>query len=256
MNRRTQILSLLVLAGTLSVASVAIADDDAELERVRDQITGMFESIERDSIQPAPIDGWYAIYQGPIVAYVSEDVRYLLQGDIIDLETRANLTETARNDTRRELMASLDKDDVITFSPAEVRHTVTVFTDVECTYCRRLHAQIDDYLDNGIEVRYLLYPRNGPASRSWSTSEQVWCAADRNDALTAAKADEEFESQECDASTVQNHYVLGQEVGLSGTPAIVLEDGTLIGGYMPPAQLAARLDKDSETPETSASAGN
>ena len=124
--------------------------------------------------------------------------------DIIDLETRANLTETARNDSRRELMASLGEDEVITFSPAEVKHTITVFTDVECTYCRRLHSQISEYLDKGIQVRYLLYPRNGPASKAWSTSEQVWCASDRNAALTAAKTDKDFESGECDATIV--HY--------------------------------------------------
>ena len=255
MNRRTQFFSILALSGLL--ASAPQAAEDASLEVVRDTITGMFQSIERDSINPSPVPGWYAIQQGPIVAYVSEDGRYLLQGDIIDLETRANLTEVARNDTRREVISTIDEDEVITFSPAEVKHTVTVFTDVDCTYCRRLHAQIDEYLDKGIKVRYLLYPRNGPASRSWATAEQVWCASDRNGALTAAKMDQDFESSECDATTVQNHYVLGQEVGLSGTPAIVLEDGELIGGYMPPAQLAAKLDAGSEkVAEAAGDAGN
>ena len=241
MNRRLNLFPIFALAATLA-ASPALADD-AELEAVRDKITGMFETLERDNIKPSPLEGWYAIQQGPIMAYVSADARYLLQGDIIDLETRANLTETARNETRRELMASLAEDEVITFSPAEVKHTVTVFTDVDCTFCRRLHAQINEYMDEGIEVRYLLYPRNGPASKSWSTSEQVWCSSDRNGALTAAKTDKAFDSTACDATIVQNHYVLGKEVGLSGTPAIVLEDGTLIGGYVPPAQLAARLER-------------
>lgn len=254
MNRTIQFLCVSWLASTLLLLPVANAADDAELENVRAKLTSMFESIDPKSINPSPLDGWYVVQQGPIVAYVSADARYLLQGDIIDLETRANLTETARNDTRRRLMASLKEDEVITFSPETVKHTVTVFTDVDCTYCRRLHSQIGEYMEQGIEVRYLLYPRNGPASKSWSTSEQVWCAANRNAALTAAKADSNFESSECDATIVQDHYVLGKEVGLSGTPAIVLEDGTLIGGYMPPAQLAARLDQ--ESPESAGTAGN
>ncbi|MEO1202575.1 MAG: DsbC family protein, partial [Pseudomonadota bacterium] len=197
----------------------------------------------------------YTIQQGPVVAYVSADARYLLQGEIIDLETRANLTDIARNDVRRDVLARISDDDVISFAPEEVRHTVTIFTDVDCTYCRRLHSQIEDYMAQGIEVRYLLYPRNGPASTSWATAEQVWCAQDRNGALTAAKSDQEFESTECDASMVQTHYVLGREVGLSGTPAIVLEDGTLIGGYMPPEQLARTLEPVEEA-ETVGDAGN
>jgi thiol:disulfide interchange protein DsbC len=127
------------------------------------------------------------------------------------------------------------------FSPADVKHTVTVFTDVDCTYCRKLHGQMDEYLAEGIAIRYMLYPRNGPASRSWSTSEDVWCASDRNLALTAAKLDRDFKTNKCDASTISKHYMLGQNVGLSGTPAIVFDDGTMISGYLPPASLASRL---------------
>ena len=118
---------------------------------------------------------------------------------------------------------------------------MSVFTDVDCTYCRRFHNQIDQYLAQGIKVRYLLYPRNGPESESWRTAERVWCAADRKQALTLAKLDRDFESKSCDASIVHDHFELGHEVGLSGTPALVLDDGTLISGYLPPAELSERM---------------
>jgi thiol:disulfide interchange protein DsbC len=139
-------------------------------------------------------------------------------------------------------MSTIADDRTILFSPSEVKHRVTVFTDIDCTYCRKLHSQMDEYLAAGIEVRYLLYPRNGPSSSSWGTSENVWCAGDRNSALTAAKLDREFESQKCDASTISEHYLLGQQIGLTGTPAIVFDDGTLVSGYLPPASLASRLE--------------
>ncbi len=145
---------------------------------------------------------------------------------------------------RRDLVAGLATDKTIHFSPVDPKYSVTVFTDIDCTYCRKLHSQIEDYMAAGIEVRYLLYPRNGPASKSWSTSENVWCAKDRNLALTAAKLDREFETSQCTSSAVTDHYALGRDIGLSGTPAIVLEDGTLIGGYLPPDQLAARLQQN------------
>ena len=238
MLKRT-LISAIAGGAMLLSAAVALADDN--LDSVREKVAEMFESIEPEDIDTSGIPGWYKIQKGAIVAYVSEDGRYLMQGDMIDLDLQMNLTELARNTARKELMDTLDDGQVIAFTPAEVKHTVSIFTDVECGYCRRLHSQIDDYLAKGIEVRYLLYPRNGPASRAWNTSEDVWCSDDRADALTQAKLDRDFDTQSCDASVVQDHYLLGQEVGLSGTPAIVLEDGTLIGGYMPAEQLAIRL---------------
>jgi thiol:disulfide interchange protein DsbC len=232
-----------LLASTAVFTSALAAGDSAELEQVREKISGMFQTIEPESITNSQVDGWYTIQQGSIIAYVSGDGRYLLQGDLIDLDNSVNLSEQSRTDARRELMSTVSDNDVITFSPAEVKYSVSVFTDVECTYCRRLHSQINEYMAHGIEVRYLMYPRNGPASRAWSTAEDVWCAADRQNALTMAKSDQKFDTATCDSSMVQDHYVIGRDVGLSGTPAIVLDDGTLISGYVPPDQLAAQLEQ-------------
>jgi len=233
---------LTLLACCCICTGIAFADD-ASLEEVRAKVSGMFQEIRPEHINVSPIDGWYTVQKGSIVAYVSADGRYLLQGDLIDLENDVNLSEQTRTMARRELMSSISADQVIAFTPTDIKYTVTVFTDVECTYCRKLHSQIDEYLAQGIEVRYLLYPRNGPASRSWSTSEDVWCAQDRNQALTAAKLGRDFETQKCDSSAVADHYVLGQSVGLTGTPAIIFEDGTLVSGYLPPATLSSRLQQ-------------
>lgn len=234
--------SLLILSLCATTPAIAGEPDD-NLDAVRERIAGIFDVIEPEHVNTSPIDGWYEIQKGSVVAYVSADGRYLLQGDLIDLDAGINLTDLSRNAARRQLMADLADDEVISFAPQQVKHTVTVFTDVGCTYCRRLHSQIDEYMAQGIEVRYVLYPRNGPASSEWNTSEQVWCAADRNGALTAAKLDRKFETSACDASIIRDHYLLGREIGLSGTPAIVLEDGTLIGGYLPATALAQQLEQ-------------
>jgi thiol:disulfide interchange protein DsbC len=234
-----------LLAATLGIsmsAAVAAEKSGAALRAVQERIANEFEIIEPDNVSPSPVDGWYMIQKGSIVAYVSEDARYLLQGDLIDLEAQVNLTESARDNARRDMMAALDDDHVISFTPKDVKHSVTVFTDVGCTYCRRLHSQIDEYMAKGIEVRYVLYPRNGPASHDWQESEKVWCSANRNNALTAAKLDQPFQTSACDASVIKENYQLGQQIGLSGTPAIVLENGTLIGGYMPPDALADEIE--------------
>lgn len=238
-------LSLLAIA--LMGSSHTLAAEDPALEEVRAKIDGMFEEISPEHVNRSPVDGWYTIQKDSIVAYVSADGRYLLQGDMIDLDLQVNLSDQARNDGRRKLIASVSDDQAIVFSPEDIKHSVTVFTDVDCTYCRKLHSQIDDYLSAGIEIRYMLYPRNGPSSQSWATSESVWCARDRGNALTAAKQDRDFDSAQCDASEITRHYMLGRNIGLTGTPAIVFEDGSLLSGYLPPAELAGRLQSIQQT---------
>jgi thiol:disulfide interchange protein DsbC len=235
--------SFVLLVSVFTTSPAWSADSEEVPAEERERLAEMFESIAPEDVKGSPIDGWYMIQKGSLVAYISQDGRYLLQGDLIDLDSKVNLSELSRTDARREAMSTLSDDEVILFSPQEVKYSVSVFTDVDCTYCRRLHGQIDEYLANGIEVRYLLYPRGGPASATWNTSEAVWCAQDRGEALTLAKLDREFDSSSCDASVVQDHYVLGKEVGLAGTPAIVLDDGELIAGYLPPEALKLRLEQ-------------
>lgn len=229
---------IFLTAGLLLVSMPIQADEvSAELQQVRDTVAERFAEIGAENVFESPIDGWYTVRKGAIIAYISADSRYLLQGDLIDLENNANLSEKARNDARAIMMSAVSDDEVIIFTPDEVEYTVSVFTDIDCTFCRRLHAQIDQYMEQGIEIRYFLYPRNGPTSASWAKAENVWCANDRNEALTLAKLDEEYPTHTCDASIVSTHYAIGQDVGLRGTPAIVLDDGTLFSGYLPPEKL-------------------
>ena len=237
-------ISLTFATATLLANAPVVLAEDAKLEAVRAKVAEMFELIDPEDVSYSPVDGWFQIHKGSIVVYISDDGRYLLQGDLVDLELQQNLSENVRTEGRKALLANLTDEQTIVFSPEDVRYTISVFTDIDCTYCRRLHSQIDQYLDHGIEVRYLMYPRNGPASPAWGKAEDVWCATDRQSALTRAKLDQEFPTAECDASIVQDHYVMGQDVGLSGTPAIVLEDGTLIGGYLSPEQLISALEKN------------
>ncbi len=232
-----------IVAAAISgfLAMPALGADDAELDKVRETVSGMFDGISADDVFASDIDGWYTIRKGAIIAYITADGRYLLQGDLIDLVDQVNLSEKDRNDARAKMMNGMPDDEVIMFTPETVRHTVSVFTDIDCTFCRRLHSQIDEYMEEGIQVRYLLYPRSGPASPSWTKAQQVWCSDNRNEALTLAKLDKNFDSGSCDASIVDAHYAMGQDVGLRGTPAIVLEDGTLFSGYLPPKQLTEAI---------------
>jgi thiol:disulfide interchange protein DsbC len=242
MKNRAMLIRIALISAAAMALQPAFADGDSDgLEQVRAKVSSMFEEIKPEHIQPSPIDGWYTVRRGAIVAYVSGDGRYLLQGDLIDLEMQVNLSEAERNKARVELVAGIPAEQKITFTPDEVKYSITVFTDIDCTYCRKLHSQIDDYLAQGIEVNYLLYPRNGPTSQSWIKAENVWCADDRNEALTLAKVDQDFETRDCGSPMVSKHYAMGRDIGLTGTPAIVLSDGTLVSGYLPAEPLAERL---------------
>ncbi len=224
--------SLLSAAVLFIVVPATAGEVSAELQKVRETVSERFAEIRPEEIFESPIEGWYTIRKGAIIAYISGDGRYLLQGDLIDLEDNSNLSEQSRNEARVAMLSAVSTDQLIVFSPEVVEHTVSVFTDIDCTFCRRLHSQIDQYMEQGIEIRYFLYPRNGPTSPSWAKAENVWCANDRNEALTLAKLDKEYPTRTCNASIVSKHYLIGQDVGLRGTPAIVLHDGTLVSGYM------------------------
>lgn len=238
--------TLAFVAGAITATGV-YADSptaDPELERVRAELVERFEELRPESITRSSVKGLLEIRQGPLIAYVTEDGRYLIQGEVIDLVENRNLTQASMDSQRRAVIGEVENEDTIMFSPANPKHVVTVFTDVDCVYCRRLHQQIDDYQARGIAVRYLMYPRSGPNSPSWEKAEKVWCADDRNEAITLAKNDKPVEAPACDAAAAINEqFALGHAVGLRGTPAIVTDSGQLFSGYLPPAELAARLEE-------------
>lgn len=217
------------------------AGDAANDQATRTRIAERFPGVSPEDVNPSPVPGLYEVVMGPMVLYASADGRYLVKGEILDLETDRNLTELRVKAARARSLDQLSDDDLIVFGDEDAKYTITVFTDVTCTYCRLFHSKIDEYTDRGIRVRYAAYPRNGLASDAWQTMEQVWCAPDRRAALTAAKLDQEFETQACNTDSVMQEWQLGRMLGVRGTPAIFTESGEMIPGYVPPDQLLKHL---------------
>ena len=210
----------------------------------KDELAAVLPGVAIDHIYDSPISGMYEIAVGTNVAYVSDDGKYLLQGELFDLDSSENLTERSRSRVRVDLLASVDLDSAIVFGVKDqpAKHRVIVFTDIDCGYCRKLHQEIKEINALGIEVEYLFYPRSGPGTESWSKAGNVWCADNRNEALTAAKAGGDVAARKCENTPVQAHYDLGQRVGVRGTPAIFSESGVQLGGYLPAEALLGRLD--------------
>jgi len=222
----------------------ALAQDDAA-ELLKQELATKLLGVEATDISESPIEGLYQITVGTNVAYVSVDGRFLMRGEIYDIETSQNLTENVRASTRTEMLGSVDPDTILVFSPpdGEVRHTVTIFTDIDCGYCRQFHREIDRVNELGIAVNYLFYPRTGPDTESWMKADKVWCAADRNTAFTGATVGNVVPEETCEETPVRAHFDLGIEVGVRGTPSIFSASGELLGGYLPPDELLAVLDE-------------
>ncbi|MEZ5549895.1 MAG: DsbC family protein [Pseudomonadales bacterium] len=198
--------------------------------------------IER--VGPSPLPGIFTLeLSGGTVFYGTADGRYLFTGDLYELQEDdlVNLAELGRIEKRHDLMASVKTSDMVIFpATGGTKAVINVFTDVDCGYCRKLHQEVPRLNELGIEVRYLAYPRAGIGSRSYQKIVSAWCSADPNSALTALKAGAEIPDATC-PNPVANQFELGHEVGVTGTPSIVLEDGRLLPGYVPADELASTL---------------
>ncbi len=222
----------------LVLAGPALAD---EATKIRAALARVLPDHSPTSVKPSVVDGLYQVDIGPQVMFVTADGRYLIDGAIVDLETRENIAEAAQSDARKRTMAGVGDEQSILFAAANPKHQVTVFTDIDCGYCRKLHHEMDGYNAAGISVRYLFYPRSGAGSPSFDKAVSVWCAKDPHAAMTAAKNGEKVPSATC-ANPVRDHMALGELLSIRGTPAIVLENGEMIPGYVEPKRLATLLD--------------
>ena len=200
-------------------------------------------SVKIDSVKPSEIKGLYEVIVGANIFYVSEDGKYLLQGRLVDVAARKDLTEEKLAGTRKQAIEKIGQENMIVFKPKIGKYTVTVFTDIDCGYCRKLHSEIDQYLAQGITIQYLFFPRAGKGSDSYNKAVSVWCAKDRNAALTDAKKGNTPPAKTCD-NPVDEHMQLGADFDVKGTPMIVTEKGNIYPGYLPAKQLVEALESE------------
>jgi thiol:disulfide interchange protein DsbC len=229
------------LAGLLLAASLTAAAAD-DYSAVEERLRTLAPTARTIAVAETPIDGILQVQINGDIFYTSADGKYMFQGRVIDLDTREDLTETAKSGIRKELMVDIDRSKQITFAPSETEHDLMVFTDIDCGYCRKLHAQVDEYNKQGIAIHYMSFPRAGIGSRSYEKAVAVWCAADQQNAMTQAKLGSEPDPEQCD-NPVAEQYQLGIQLGVTGTPALLTSTGKLIPGYVPPEQLRKRLDQ-------------
>jgi len=207
----------------------------------RADIVKKIDGLKLEDVRMTPVNGIYEITRGSEISYTTSDGRYVILGDMVDIDSDQNLSENRRRTIRQRLIDTVPESEMLVFSPKNPKYTITVFTDIDCGYCRRLHSQIAEYNRLGIRVRYLFYPRTGPDTDSWHKAESVWCAPNRLDALTRAKNGEEIKSPKCPTDIVKRDWELGHKLAVEGTPAIFLASGEMLPGYAPPTTLLQYL---------------
>ena len=229
---------LLLLTTFFAPYSVSAESDGAA--KLRAALAKSMPNVTPSKITLSPIEGMYQVIVGTQVVYMSVDAQYMIEGDLFNLKTKQNITEDAKSAIRLKALNELGTDQMVIYSPDKVKDVITVITDIDCPYCRRLHEEISDYMKLNVEVRYVFMPLKGAADMKKTIS--VWCSEDQQLALDIAKAGGEVEQKSCD-NPIQKHLNIARDLGIRGTPAIVLEDGQLLPGYVPYDKLVAELRK-------------
>lgn len=241
---------LLAVMTALLFAASALADKDA----VKAKLLKARPALPIESVRDSELPGFVQVnLRGGHKLYVSSDGEFFVAGDLYRVEATdfVNVSDQERNVSRKQLLDSLDEDEMLVFAPPadQIKATITVFTDIDCGFCRKLHQEVPEMNQLGIAVRYMAYPRAGIDSDSYNKIVSAWCAKDPLMALTKAKQGEAIATRKCD-NPVARQYELGGELNVTGTPTLIFEDGGMRGGYMPAKLLAAQLGIDTGSTAT------
>ena len=245
-------LSLVLISLLLALMPVSMAQNLDGTQSLREKLVQAIEVASQNQLQIVSLKATplVSIYEVELssgeILYSDISGDYLFAGDMYQTTGSGllNLSAGTRQIRTQEKIASIPDEEMIIFTPeTEIKATLTVFTDVDCTYCRALHRDIDMIMEKGIQLRYLAYPRGGENAESYDKMLSVWCSDDRHKTLTQAKNGQNLPRRNCE-SPVLTHYLLGNELGISGTPALVFPDGRVIPGYVEVDRLVTMLQVD------------
>lgn len=237
--------SLMTSAVLTSLAYAGAPVSPEQANTLKTAVQKARPGISVGEIRSSTVPGLFEVdLGGKDTVYMSADGKYLITGTMYRVENKkfVNIADERMQPMRVQKLAAVKKEDMVIFSPqGKPKSYVTVFTDIDCGFCRKLHQEVPKLNAMGIEVRYLAYPRSGVPSPSSEKLTTVWCAKNRQEALTQMKSGSTLPTQTCANNPIAAQYQLGNELGISGTPALFTPNGELLPGYMPAEELAATL---------------
>lgn len=230
--------TLLTLMSLAALSTSIAAEVDLSLLK-----NSLNPTAEIKSTKESVIPGLYEVQINNEIVYVSADGEKVISGDIYDLKKQISYTSNAKNSLRKSALATIKDEDKIIYKAQNEKHKVTVFTDISCPYCTKIHQHIQAFNDAGITIEYLAFPRAGAGSEAQKNMQKIWCAEDKNLALTEAKNKQKIPSKTCDGGQTVEQFLLGQDIGVNATPTIVFSDGEIRPGYATPDELSSYLEK-------------
>ncbi len=242
MTKMFKVLIILLVATSFSVMA---ENNDSKVNAVLKQLQKRFGNAKQIKVKPSPVKSLYEVTMGSRIFYISEDGTYLIAGHMWNIITNKNLSSNSLNAVRKKVLDGMKESDMIVFSPPKdkIKYTITVFTDLDCQYCRIMHSKIKGYTALGIKVRYVLYPRAGKGAPSYTKAISVWCHKDRNTLFTSAKTGQSVPAKVC-AHPIDSNVAIGASLGIRGTPAIFFSNGRIVPGYVDPARLLPMLKSE------------
>lgn len=234
----------------LSIPLASAATKALNEDQIRIMLEARFPDASIEHVAPSDVDSLYSFLLEGNLYYISDDGKYLIDGKMLDITTekirnvsqeRLSQLDKMKSPMRKREMAKLKEEDMVVFKAPNEEHVISVFTDIDCGYCQKMHRERNDYLSRGITIRYLAYPRAGINSPSGEKLKGIWCASDPQTAMTEAKLERKYREGRCETPFAQ-HMSLVRKFGIRGTPGIVLENGDVIGGYQPAEIMRQRLD--------------
>lgn len=239
-----RLFALFALSTLVLPATAHASDDVAQLDKLRTTLQTNLPDIPIDHLSVTRVPGIYEIISEGQVYYVDSTVSFLFDGNLVDLKGRQNLTELSMTAQNLRYIDAIGEENMLIYKSNDAAPTrsMSVFTDLDCPFCQRLHSELDILLDAGVSVRYLLFPREGLNTTAHENLESVWCADDQHAAMTAAKRGELAPVASCD-NPITQHFTLAQQLGLTATPMIYLDDGQRINGYLDAHTLLEVLDE-------------
>ena len=248
-------LLLMLIIFVAANSPVMGAEEQNAVDTIKTTLKKIMPSANPDTIAESVIPGVYEVVYGAQIIYMTGDGKFMFEGDVFDVNKRVNVTEAKRATGRKKVIDSIDEKSLIVFKPegVETKYTITAFTDIDCGYCRKLHSEMSDYNKRGIEVRYAAFPRSGLQTPSYFKAVSVWCAKDQNKAMNFAKGGAKLEQLQKLAQvddnkfckdSIDKHFNLAREIGVTGTPTLMLNNGQVIPGYVPPDRLIKMLDSE------------
>jgi len=222
------------------MTSFTVSAAQNDVDKLKQTLAITMPHVKPSKVSKSPVEGLFEVIVGTQVVYMSVDARYMIEGDLHDLKTNRNVSEEAKSNIRLAAIENFGAENMLVYKPEKIKNTITVVTDIDCPYCRRLHSEIPEYLKNDVEVRYIFMPLKGAADMNKTIS--VWCSDNPQLALDIAKSGGVIEEETCE-HPIKDHLKLARELGVRGTPAIVLEDGEMLPGYVPVDKLVTKLRK-------------